>query len=206
MGEHSGFALAPGATKVGRQAFRSLMITKYGSVLGAWRVLDSLGRGRITFADFCRASPSFGGSYDVNSLFKMLDVNENGYLGIAELDPDLAVLLKDFADALTKACGSAEYAWRRRFATGVYGRCSAKMFEQGAASIGYDGDLVPLFVALDIDLCGVSFKEFTMLDKWFKEAKPIGRQAYQSALAATSASLGTSYSEPSIQRCRTAPA
>merc|ERR1712232_1541501 len=193
MGEHSGFALAPGATKVGRQAFRSLMITKYGSVLGAWRVLDSLGRGRITFSDFCRASTSFGGSYDVNSLFKMLDANNNGFLGIAELDPDLAVLLKDFAAALTKACGSAANAWRRRFATGVYGRCSAKVFEGGAKSIGYDGDLVAVFVALDIDLCGISFKEFTMLDRWFKPVKP----TYQSALAVTAASLGTSYSEPS---------
>lgn len=155
-----------------RKAFRRLLLVKHGSMVRAWKSLDTNGHGRVSFFHFTRVARDLGNVYDVQNLWEMIDSDQDGFVTLGEIDPDLALLLGDFSNHISGACGSASAAWRRHFGKSQYGRCSQRAFEKGAGELGYGGDAYAVFHALDIDKTGVSFKDFQMLDKWFKVAPP----------------------------------
>lgn len=167
----------PATATATRRAFRRLLLVKHGSMVRAWRSLDTNGHGRVSFFHFCRVARNLGNIYDVQNLWEMIDADRDGFVTLGEIDPDLAQLLGDFSAHISDACGSASVAWRRHFGKSQYGRCRLQAFERGASELGYVGDASSVFHALDIDLVGVSFKDFMLLDKWFKAA-PHGSWEY----------------------------
>jgi hypothetical protein len=163
-----------------RAGFRMIMCQKYRSMLGAWRVLDPLGQGRLSFFDFCKACKNLGGLCNARALWEAIDTNKDGFVSLGEIDPELGELLEGFASKLIERCGSAREAWDKHFNRGgPRGRCCFELFTQVAAKLGYTGDATVVFEQLNVDHCpsGISFKDFQLLDKWFKIA-PKGRWTY----------------------------
>lgn len=156
-----------------RQDFRRKLLRNYRTMLGAWRVLDPLGNGRLSFFDFCRASRQLGcPNTDARALWEALDVNHDGFVTLDEVDPPLAEMLLDFKACIAKASGSASAAWKQHFSSRAHGRCAIEPFENAARRLGYNGDVGAVFDALNVDglPSGVSFKDFALLDKWFKSS------------------------------------
>eukprot|EP00927_Polykrikos_kofoidii_P085819 TRINITY_DN9423_c1_g2_i1.p1 TRINITY_DN9423_c1_g2~~TRINITY_DN9423_c1_g2_i1.p1 ORF type:complete len:283 (+),score=56.88 TRINITY_DN9423_c1_g2_i1:38-850(+) len=159
----------------GCEAFKEALKRKYGSIVGAWRVLDPLEHGRISFGDLCRASRQLGYICDAQCIWQALDVNKDGFVTIEEIDYSLAELLFGFALTIIEVCGSADSAWRKYFGGSRVGRCNRERFVQVSEALGYDGDGHRVFEALNADksMGGVLYKDFRLLDKWFREI--IGR-------------------------------
>lgn len=164
-------------------------------MISAWRALDPKGHGRISYWHFSRAADHFGGNYDMKKLWMDLDSDEDGFVTLKDLDPGMAVLLKEFADVMVSSCGSAAAAWEREFSWSEHGRCQLDKFTRAARRLGYGRssrdslqtlrgttsrksfletqsndkhDAKAVFEALNADMCGVSFRDFELLDKWFK--------------------------------------
>lgn len=158
--------------------------------------MDPLRAGRISFTDFCRAARFFGGIYDIPAFWKSLDTNEDGFVTLAELDRSLSHLLNGFGAALSRACGTAAKAWEKHFGGCDYGRCPKSTFEMAARKLGYFGNAGAVFDALDVNKCGVSFKEFVLLDRWFQVHPLSPRSAWPHN--ALRPALKTSRSAPSL--------
>jgi len=150
--------------------FQDALLRKYGSMVSAWKVLDPLEHGRLSFLDFCRTIKQIGYIVDAQALWQSLDTNKDGFLTLEEIDPELAHVLFEFSTFLTKTCKSAERAWRKYFGESRVGRCSRERFIKKARGLGYQGDIDAVFDALDVEhtIQGISFKDFRLLDKWFK--------------------------------------
>merc|ERR1712182_49228 len=69
-----------------RAFFHQALKRKFGTILNAWRALDSHGHGRVSFSEFCRSSRSVGSVRDPQSLFKVLDTRKDGFLTLDEID------------------------------------------------------------------------------------------------------------------------
>lgn len=158
-----------------------MLLRRYHTVIGAWKELDRAQRGRVSYFDFCRACREMGYERETRALWEALDKNGDGFLSLEELEPRTGRLLQEFAAAARRAHGTAKDAWERCFCSTGYGRCAAEFFVRGCADLGFQGSAAAVYAALDIDRspAGVSFKEFLMLDKWFRLAPARGQWKYQ---------------------------
>jgi len=153
-----------------RREFRAALLRKHFSMLRAWRAIDPNGNGRVSFSDFSKATRELGYICDAKAVWQALDANEDGFVTLDEIDPDLANLLQGFSAVLSSACGSAANAWKEYFCPlSVHMRCPYRTFTAAAADLGYAGDVDAVFAALDVDKmsAGICSTEFALLDKWF---------------------------------------
>lgn len=160
-----------------RQKFRHTLVSRYRSVVGAWRELDPRQHGRLSFFDFCRACHRLGYERDTRQLWEAMDRNRDGFVSLDEVDANVARLLQGFAEVMEERCGSAEAAWQRFFtAKGGYGRCTPEVFRRACEEIGYLGNVEAVYNALNVEMSttGVSFKEFLLLDRWFRAVEETG--------------------------------
>eukprot|EP00928_Gymnodinium_smaydae_P082118 TRINITY_DN6552_c0_g1_i1.p2 TRINITY_DN6552_c0_g1~~TRINITY_DN6552_c0_g1_i1.p2 ORF type:complete len:248 (-),score=54.10 TRINITY_DN6552_c0_g1_i1:52-795(-) len=158
-------AASPTCRRV-RVEFRRALMLKYRSIPVAWREMDPQQNGRIGFLDFCRACRHLGWNSESRLLWEALDTDEDGFITLEDVDPQLAALLKGF------------YAKLREKSIG---RCPAGLFAKACEHMGYDGDAEAIYKALNVDSCssGVSCDDITLLDSWFRGIDA-GRWSYQS--------------------------
>lgn len=209
-------------------SLRQVLLIRYGSIINAWRTLDPQGHGKISHSHFNRAVHHLGGSgtYDMKKLWMDLDVDEDGFISLEDLDPALAELLKEFATVISEGQGSAAATWEREFSWGQHGRCSLDRFTRVASKLGYGAmgrqlsssktrvacrphDATAVFEALNLDHCGVSFKEFEMLDRWFRPRRSSGGWHYGTlrsscSMLNLSSTMTSSCSMPSLSRAMAA--
>lgn len=185
--QNAGGSLDFGMDSGAGSGFRMLLLRKYHTMGAAWRALDPLQHGRLSWCDFCRGLKELGGIFDARGLWESLDSNSDGFISLEEVDPEFARLFHGFYLAISGACKTCEAAWRQYFSTTEKGRCSLDRFTRAAKKLGYTGDARAVFQALNVDNTpsGVSFKDFRMLDKWFRFI-PSGRWDYAGLRPTTS--------------------
>lgn len=163
-----------------RQTFRRRLLHRYHNMIGAWKHIDPQSHGRLSFFDFCRACRHLGCDGEARVLWEALDSNGDGFITLDEVDPNLAILLEQFAQRLTARCGTADIAWKEHFNKQGFGRCPAERFFKACERLGFRGDVGSVYNALDVDgtSTGIAFEDFQFLDKWFKNSSPGGRWGY----------------------------
>jgi len=166
-----------------RKRFRSTLLSRYHTAVGAWVQMDPRGHGRISFCDFCRACRDMGYERETRPVWEALDRNCDGFVSFDELDRRTASMLAAFRTSLAEAHGSAEVAWGKVFSpngSDGFGRCKVEAFLKGCRDVKFDGDANAVFNALNIERTsmGVTQKEFNMLDQWFKTSPPQGHWDY----------------------------
>mmetsp|Transcript_39660 Transcript_39660/g.86435 ORF Transcript_39660/g.86435 Transcript_39660/m.86435 type:complete len:1055 (+) Transcript_39660:1870-5034(+) len=93
--------------------FKAYVKRKYGHYIRAWRsVLSPDGAMVLQRKDLCRACNATGWQGDVWLLYKALDNDSSGYIGIEELDPQGALTLARFQHFVMQKFGSAAAAFR----------------------------------------------------------------------------------------------
>jgi len=107
-----------------------------------------------------------------------MDRNRDGFVSLDEVDTQIARLLQGFADVMEDRCGSAESAWEKFFTSkGGYGRCTADVFRRACEEVGYSGNVDAVYNALNVEMSntGISFKDFALLDRWFRPVEEASR-------------------------------
>jgi len=162
-----------------RASFRRALLQRYHTTLGAWKELDPRQHGRLAFMDFCRACRHLGYDSEARTLWEALDGDHDGFITLRDIDPSLTEILHGFASVLADASGSAKEAWQQHFSSNGMGRVPRMLFIRACEDIGYEDDAEVVFKALNIDRtpAGVSFQDFSVLDRWFQVA-PAGRWDY----------------------------
>lgn len=91
--------------------FKKLLVRKFGSILRAWRKVDSDGNGRLSYNEFCGACRALGYAGNVKILWMELDDDNSGHITIKELDPKGAKLIDSFLSGCKKRLGGLRKAF-----------------------------------------------------------------------------------------------
>jgi len=128
--------------------FRSMLITKYGSLFAAWRKgLDIDMNGVVTQRDFALACQRLGVKA-VQTLWTELDVNQNGQIALRELDEETSEGFNQLESLLVEKYGTAKEGWKKVFDYDGSVRCDKDKFSERCKLLGYAGDGDRLFKLL----------------------------------------------------------
>jgi len=121
-------------------AFKKMLVVKYGSLFAAWRhLLDFDQNGVVTRKDFSNACGKLGVKA-VRQLWNELDTNQNDQISLFEIDQDLGEAFVAFQNTLIKRYGSTKEGWRKGFCFDGNVRCHEEQFVSRCQALEYPGD------------------------------------------------------------------
>lgn len=128
--------------------FKQMLVTKYGSLFGAWRHgLDADQNGVVTQNDFSAACNSLGVKA-IRTLWNELDVNKNGQISLYEIDPEVAEPFAELENLMIEKYGSTKTAWAATFNKDKSLRCDQQKFRAVLEELGFSGDADRFFKLL----------------------------------------------------------
>jgi len=132
------------------EGFHALCIRKCGCIMGAWRnVLDADHNGKITYGEFCKGARQLGYAGSIKQLWMSLDVDNNGYISLHELDPKVHTMVVHFLALLSEKYGTLDRAWRKGFGKDPHGACDLQELEKVCQVLDYtEADPKVLFNSL----------------------------------------------------------
>lgn len=170
-----------------RQDFHKLLVKKYGTIAGAWKVIDVNQDGKLSFFEFIRGCQSLGVSQGARRLFGALDLDRSGFISLAEIDPPLAEMMTSLSVTIWSVFGTVEKAWVKCFNTKGKLRISEQDFIAATREIGFRGNASHLFSELATEKAstGISRGEFGFLHLWIANGQPdrIGSEEKESRWA-----------------------
>jgi len=170
-----------------RQDFHKLLVKKYGTIAGAWKVIDVNQDGKLSFFEFIRGCQSLGVSQGARRLFGALDLDRSGFISLAEIDPPLAEMMTSLSVTIWSVFGTVEKAWVKCFNTKGKLRISEQDFIAATREIGFRGNASHLFSELATEKAstGISRGEFGFLHIWIANGQPdrIGSEEKESRWA-----------------------
>merc|ERR1719478_157376 len=120
------------------KAFKQLLATKYGSILGAWRrALDVSGDGKLSFMEFTNACRAIGYAGSVSKLWKQLDDDDSGVITLFELDPPADRAMKAFDKMIKEVFGDYYTAWTKWYEPEKTGQLELYKFVKKTNQLGY---------------------------------------------------------------------
>lgn len=127
----------------GLAGFRQFLKGRFGSILQGWRALDWDGNGRLSFGELCFAARKMGYHGNMRKLWDEMDGNnptgvKNGFVSLAEIDPEAGHLLGTFKLALLKRYGNMLTAWQKGLDTNGSGRIELKEIQKCCERLGLD--------------------------------------------------------------------
>mmetsp|Transcript_44166 Transcript_44166/g.105708 ORF Transcript_44166/g.105708 Transcript_44166/m.105708 type:complete len:740 (-) Transcript_44166:82-2301(-) len=129
----------------GAEGFRKFLRRKFGSALAGWRVLDWDCSGRLSLNEFCTACRRLGFHGNLKQLWRELDVNDNGYVSMMELDPEAGQYIATFKLELMHEYGDMLTAWQKGIDTNGNRRIDAEEIEECCKKLGLSLDPKKLF-------------------------------------------------------------
>eukprot|EP00927_Polykrikos_kofoidii_P027435 TRINITY_DN24135_c1_g1_i1.p1 TRINITY_DN24135_c1_g1~~TRINITY_DN24135_c1_g1_i1.p1 ORF type:complete len:1699 (-),score=352.43 TRINITY_DN24135_c1_g1_i1:192-5237(-) len=121
----------------GADGFRKKLALHSGSVAAAWRtVLDPEDAGSISFGRLCVKLQEIGFGGHIRTLFNELDTDRDGFITLADIDPEAAAALLDFRVAVMDNFGSTLQWWKATVPRAGTKRLSVAEFTQGCQALG----------------------------------------------------------------------
>lgn len=138
---------ALGLANDGMPAFKAGVNFKYGSLSSFFRhALDTLGRGYVSFEDFCKGLRQYTGySGDFRALWASLLKPGSRFLTLQDVDPTAHEAVKNFRATLLEKHGTIIDAWRDCLDRRHLGRLDEASFCSACSELGYQGDAAVLF-------------------------------------------------------------
>ncbi|CAE7760549.1 unnamed protein product [Symbiodinium microadriaticum] len=135
-----------------RQNFKDCLLRSYGNFVRAWREgLDRDHNHKLDYHEFSTAVKDVGYPGNPRELWEELDLNENGFVSLWELDEPTAELLKAFVDLALAFSGTWRSFWTELLDIRGDDRVRLSEFRDACALIAFDGDVDVLFELLDTD-------------------------------------------------------
>lgn len=132
----------------GVRGFRIYLKKVFGSIIAGWRALDLDRNGRLSFYEFCNACRRMGYHGNLKQLWKQLDVNLNGFVSLAEIDPVAGQALGTFKLHLMKHYGDMLTAWTTGLDKNGSGRIEEHEIRVCLKEMGLNLDAEKLFSML----------------------------------------------------------
>eukprot|EP00746_Dinoflagellata_sp_MGD_P112022 gnl/MRDRNA2_/MRDRNA2_48898_c0_seq1.p1 gnl/MRDRNA2_/MRDRNA2_48898_c0~~gnl/MRDRNA2_/MRDRNA2_48898_c0_seq1.p1 ORF type:complete len:1345 (+),score=318.81 gnl/MRDRNA2_/MRDRNA2_48898_c0_seq1:55-4089(+) len=158
-----------------RSGFLKLLERKFGSILRAWRKVDSDGNGRLSYNEFCGACRALGYAGNVKVLWMELDSDGSGHISIKELDSKGARLIDSFVSGCQKRLGGL----RKAFGPDGTLRLRKDDFQNLCATIGIKekGAWEKLFGFFDhLDHQSIIFEDVRFLEDGAQKKKKVDAQ------------------------------
>jgi len=120
--------------------FKKALVKRFGSIFGAWRnALDVHDTGRISFHEFCQVMTRLSLGGDVQGLWHQLDVQDNGFIELVDLDPETDLLLSEFREKCNEHYGNMLLAWVKGMDRNGNGSVDEKQFVRVCKDVGFVG-------------------------------------------------------------------
>jgi len=157
-----------------RTDFKKMLLTRFQTIVRAWRHIDVNCDGRLSLFEFCRACRELGVSKSARAIFEAFDVNRCGFISLNELDAEIAYLLASLSVKIWTVCGSVTEAWKSCFNPRGRGRIMPEEFARGCSEVGFDNNIAAAYEALASDMAttGMSKQEFELLQIWLSRERP----------------------------------
>lgn len=157
-----------------RVDFHKLLISKYGTIAGAWKSIDVNREGKISFFQFLRACQTLGVGKGARQIFGALDLDRSGFISMAEVDAPLAEMMTSLAVTIWSVFGTVEKAWRSCFNRRGALRITEDEFIAATRELGFRGNASHLFSELATEKAstGISRDEFGFLHVWIADGQP----------------------------------
>jgi len=120
--------------------FKDVLLSKFGTLSRAWRVLDIDGSGKMDMREFCQALNRLGYVGNIRTLWHLLDSGNAGSISLEELDPAAAAALEKFRVVGLQHHHSVEDMWKDLMDIERTNAVSLKLFMQGCRSLGYEDE------------------------------------------------------------------
>jgi hypothetical protein len=128
------------------RGFLQLLVRKYGNIPRAWRLrLDTAGRGQISKMEFFAAARGLAYVGNVGDLWKDLDYDCSGFIGMAELDPEAYFAIEQFRRILREQYGNTLRGWLEGLDVDKNNRLDEEEFAERCEDLCYRGDPKKLF-------------------------------------------------------------
>jgi len=135
--------------------FRAFLGQKCGNLVRAWRTeLDPAGDGKLQFTEFCGRCRQIGFLGNLKALWLSLDVDDTGYVGLNDLDPEAIILFEDFKQLIRVFFADVDAAWCSILDPDGSGRSSCEEFIRACRMLGFRRDPKQLFRYLDVSAEG----------------------------------------------------
>eukprot|EP00439_Symbiodinium_sp_Y106_P081103 s1558_g20.t1 len=125
--------------------FKDVLVSKFGTLSRAWRVLDIDGSGKMDMREFCQDRMSalnrMGYVGNIRTLWHLLDSTNAGSISLEELDPRAAAALEKFRVVSLQHHDSIEHMWKNIFDIERTNAVNLKLFIQGCQALGYEDEM-----------------------------------------------------------------
>lgn len=129
----------------GKKGFRDYLITRFGSVLCGFRQLDLDESGKLSHQELCIALRKVGYHGDLKRLWRELDADDDGFVSVKDIDPDVALTVGKFRMSLLNEYGDMLTAWTKGFDTNGSGRIDQGELSACCKHMGLDIDTEKLW-------------------------------------------------------------
>lgn len=131
------------------EAFQSLLMRKYGSIIGAWRnCLDADHNGKLTFNEFCQAVRWLGYTGNLKTLWSSFDKDGKGYILLRDLDPEADDHVTSLLSLLIDRYGDIDSAWKYGFNKDPHDSIDEAELKEACEQLGYQHDVRKLMKCL----------------------------------------------------------
>jgi len=150
--------------------FKDVLVSKFGTLSRAWRVLDIDGSGKMDMREFCQALNRMGYVGNIRTLWHLLDSTNAGSISLEELDPRAAAALEKFRVVSLQHHDSIEHMWKNIFDIERTNAVNLKLFIQGCQALGYEDEMEAeeLFHQLLLKSAGqhLALEDLQFLQNW----------------------------------------
>ncbi|CAE7385032.1 unnamed protein product [Symbiodinium necroappetens] len=150
--------------------FKDVLVSKFGTLSRAWRVLDIDGSGKMDMREFCQALNRMGYVGNIRTLWHLLDSTNAGSISLEELDPRAAAALEKFRVVSLQHHDSIEHMWKNIFDIERTNAVNLKLFIQGCHALGYEDEMEAeeLFHQLLLKSAGqhLALEDLQFLQNW----------------------------------------
>lgn len=127
----------------------------FGTVIVGWRTtFDPDMDGKLQFTEFCVGCKNIGFSGKLKTIWRALDKDGSGYVGVEEIDPKGALALKAFCEKVVEKYDTLEDAWEQCLDVEGSGKINCETFTNACTVLGYTYENpIKLYQYLDCN-CG----------------------------------------------------